>query len=190
MMTEIKIYKSYSKALWLLCASAAFVSLGILLIVKAGHPVIGWISVLFFGLGIPISLFNLFDRRPQIIINEIGIFDRTIHKEIINWELIQTAYPISIHSNVFICLVVDENFRPSKKKGKFYNKVVDLNHAIGAQELNINLGQVKVDEIKLTEFILRMIVADRSTKSDLIKQLPTGSSNAFGRKGYFFRKES
>jgi len=189
-MNEIKIYKSYLKAIWLLAASLAFVFLGALLIVKAGHPIIGWLCVLFFGLGIPIGLFNLFDRRPQIIINDIGIFDRTIHKEIINWELIHNAYPISIHSNTFICLVIDENFRPSKKKGKFYNKVVDLNHAIGAQELNINLGQTNIDEIKLTEFILRMIVADRPTKTSLIKQLPDKSSGSFRRKVNFFRKES
>lgn len=114
-------------------------------------------SIGFFGLGYPVGLFHLLDRRPQIIINEIGIFDRTTYKDFINWEVIQGAYPIDISGQKFVCLVVDEKYEPSTNKGKISKSVSNFSKEIGAQELNISLGQITVDEIKLTEFILTMI---------------------------------
>jgi hypothetical protein len=147
-----------------------FVVLGIFLLGKS--PLVGWLSIGFFGLAYPIGIYNLLDKRPAIILNELGIFDRSIHKEFINWELIKDAYPMSIKSQKFICLVVDEKFKPSKKKGVFYKSLSTLNEALGAQELNINLNQVqKMDEVKLTQFILKMSKATKTDKTMLLKEL-------------------
>lgn len=129
-----------------------------------------WMSIGFFGLGYPVGLFHLFDRRPQIVINEIGIFDRTTYTDFINWEVIQDAYIIDIHRQKFICLVVDEKYEPSTKKGKFSKSMSNFSKEIGAQELNIQLGQIKIDEVKLTEFILAMTKVrpeDRKEKLDI-----------------------
>lgn len=170
-MTEFKLYKSPWKALRVLGLTLPFIIGGIWAITK-GAPgtmdyIMGWFVTCFFGLGIPVGLFHLFDRRPQIIINEAGIFDRTTHKDFINWEIIKDAYPIDIHGQKFISLIVDESFKPSKKKGKLYNSVSRLNEAFGAQELNISLGQIKIDEIKLTEFVMAMTKADKNAKEKL-----------------------
>ena len=147
-----------------------FVVLGIFILGKS--PLVGWFSIAFFGLAYPIGIYNLLDKRPAIILNELGIFDRSINKEFINWELIKEAYPISINRQKFICLVVDEKFKPSKKKGFFYKSVSKLNEAIGAQELNLNLNQVqKIDEVKLTLFILKMSKATKTDKAILLKEL-------------------
>jgi len=168
-MTEIKLYKSPWRAIKLILLSSIFVSLGLWGIMKGNLPPwIAWISIGFFGLGYPVGLIHLFDRRPQIIINETGIFDRTTHMDFINWEIIQDAYPIDISGQKFICLVVDDQFKPSRKKGKRYQMTAKLNEAIGAQELNISLGQIRIDVIKLTEFILLMRSATRSDKDELI----------------------
>jgi hypothetical protein len=146
------------------------VVLGIFILGKS--PLVGWFSIAFFGLAYPIGIYNLLDKRPAIILNELGIFDRSINKEFINWELIKEAYPISINRQKFICLVVDEKFKPSKKKGFFYKSVSKLNEAIGAQELNLNLNQVqKIDEVKLTLFILKMSKATKTDKAILLKEL-------------------
>ncbi|WEK20717.1 MAG: hypothetical protein P0Y49_06145 [Candidatus Pedobacter colombiensis] len=172
-MTEIKLYKSPWRAVKLLFLCSIFVGLGILGI-KA-HWMSGWIAWLnigFFGLGYPVGIFHLLDKRPQIIINEIGIFDRTINNNIINWGVIKDAYPINIHQQKFICLVVDEEFVPSKKKGGLYKQTVKFSEAIGAQELNISLGQIEIDVIKLTEFILLMIKATPVDKSNLLINAP------------------
>ncbi len=172
-MKEIKLYKSPWKAIKLILECSIFIFGGIWGLETSKIPTfISWLCIGFFGLGYPVGLFHLFDRRPQIIINEIGIFDRTIHKDFINWEIIKDAYTINIYGQKFICLMVDEKFKPSKKKGKVYKKVIirqQLNAAIGAQDLNLSLGQIKIDAEKLTEFILAMRAADMRAKNNLIK---------------------
>jgi len=170
-MTEIKLYKSKQKAIKLILLCTPFVLIGIWMIVE--KPLIGWLCLGFFGLGYPIGIFNLFDKRPMIIMNEIGIFDRSINTDFINWELIQGGYTIEIKGQKFICLIIDKKFKPSKKKGLFYKSVVKLNESIGAQELNINLGQVqKINEEELLDFILQMSKANKTRKAELIKKLP------------------
>lgn len=168
-MKEIKLYKSPWRAIKLILLSSIFVALGLWGISTGKMP--SWIAYLnlgFFGLGYPIGLFHLFDRRPQIIINEVGIFDRTTSKDFINWEIIQDAYLIDIHKQKFICLIVDEKYKPSKTKSKLYQKVAEFNEAIGSQELSISLGQVKINPEKLTEFIKLMRSATKLDKSKLI----------------------
>jgi hypothetical protein len=128
-----------------------------------------YLNIGFFGLAYPVGLFHLLDRRPQILINEIGIFDRTTYKDFINWDVIQDAYPIDISGQKFVCLVVDEKYEPSTQKGKIAKSFSDFSKHIGAQELNISLGQITIDEVKLTEFILAMIIIrpeDRKEKLD------------------------
>lgn len=168
-MTEIKLYKSPWKAVRVILLCSIFVALGVWGILTGHMPSwVAWLNIGFFGLGYPVGFFHLFDRRPQIIINETGIFDRTTHKDFINWGIIQGAYLIDIHRQKFICLVIKEEFKPSQAEGKTYQKVVKLSESIGAQELNISLGQVKVNGDRLTKFILLMRDATKSDNSELI----------------------
>jgi hypothetical protein len=137
--------------------SSLFVLLGLWGMTSDKMPLlISWLCVGFFSLGIIVGLFHLFDRRPQIIINETGIFDRMTHNVMINWELIESAYPMNISGQKFICLVLREQFTSPLKKGKLSRATAKLNQAIGAQELNLSLGQIDIDADKLTEFILLM----------------------------------
>jgi len=106
----------------------------------------GWVSTCFFGLGIPIGLFQTFDKRPQIVITENGIWDRTTHQDEIKWEQIIEAYPIDIHGQKFISLV-------TVFKKKTSRRAAAINQFIGAQKLNLRLGQINIDEIELTNFI-------------------------------------
>jgi hypothetical protein len=170
-MIEYKLYKSPWKALKLMLLSSLFVFGGIFMLNQPNPPkLITWLSILFFGMGYPIGLFQLLDRRPQIIINELGIFDRTIHKDFINWEIIYDAYLVKLHGQKFICLLVGEHFEPSRTKGKLGKTMASLSKAMGFQELNINVGQVKVNADRLTEFILAMRKADRPGRETLLKK--------------------
>ncbi len=168
---EIKLFKSKKKAIQMILLCTPFVLIGFMLI--STKPVIGWSSIGFFGLGYPLGIYNLLDKKPLIIINEIGLLVRNVNDEFINWELIQNAYPINVSGQKFISLIIDEKFKPSRTKGKFYKSVVKLNEAIGAQELNIHLGQIqKMDENRLTEFIIKMSRSNKTEKAELIKTLP------------------
>ena len=169
-MMDVKLYKSPWRAIKLIFLCSIFVFGGLFLLTNSDAPRwVGWFNIIFFGLGYPIGLFHLLDRRPQIIINEIGIFDRTTYKDFINWEVIQGAYPIDISGQKFVCLVVDEQYEPSTKRGKIYKSAANFSKQIGAQELNISLGQIIIDEIKLTEFILTMIHAKPENRKEKLK---------------------
>jgi hypothetical protein len=172
---DIKLYKSPWRAIKLILLCSIFVIGGLFMLTKTDTPTWVWyLNIGFFGLGYPVGLFHLFDRRPQIIINEIGIFDRTTYKDFINWDVIRDAYPIDISGQKFVCLVVDEKYEPSTKKGKVAKSFSNFSKEIGAQELNISLGQITINEIKLTEFILTMInVAPENRKEKLKDRLLT-----------------
>ena len=131
-------------------------------------PLVGWLNIGFFGLGYPVSLYHLFDRRPQVIINELGIFDRSTYTGFINWEVIRDAYPLDISEQKFICLVVDERYEPSLKKGKLATAASAITKK-GAQALNLSLGHISVDEKKLTSFIKELIKATPSTRQPLLE---------------------
>ncbi|MEX2231421.1 MAG: STM3941 family protein [Cyclobacteriaceae bacterium] len=166
---DIKLYKSPFRAIKLILLCSIFVIGGGFMLTKTDTPKWIWyLNIGFFGLGYPVGLFHLLDRRPQIIINEIGIFDRTTYKDFINWDVIQDAYPMDIHGQKFVCLIVDEKYEPSRKKGKLVKSLSKFSKDIGAQELNISLGQIQIDEIRLTEFILTMIKVRPEHRKDNI----------------------
>jgi hypothetical protein len=175
-MTEIKLYKSHWRAIRIFLLTIPFVAIGIYMVTKTdidqSDRVIAWLCICFFGLGIPVSLFQLFDRRPQIIINETGIWDRTTKEGIINWEVIKYAYVIEIYKQEFVALVMDESFELKAPKYKWVER---LNEQIGAQKVNLALGQVKIDSSKLLSFILLMIKpeSDLKTKEELLKAAST-----------------
>ena len=169
-MTELKLYKSNSKGFKILALSLPFVLIGIWMISEKQSGTfdyyMGWFITSFFGLGIPISIFTLLDKRPQIIINENGIWDRTTKQKEIKWEQIKESYLIDIYNQKFISIVVDETFVFKKNAFSWLNK---LNKYVGAQELNINLSQIKIDENKLTDFINNIRVSEKHQRNNLIK---------------------
>ncbi|MDF7818685.1 hypothetical protein P1X15_13800 [Runella sp. MFBS21] len=80
-MEEIKLYKIPLKGLKIFALTIPFVAIGIWMINKeqvgTTNYIMGWLSTCFFGLGIVVGFFQIFDRKPQIIITENGIWDRT-----------------------------------------------------------------------------------------------------------------
>lgn len=153
-MTEIKLYKTTTKGLKIIGMSLPFVTLGLWMIIQepAGTTlyIMSWVCTCFFGLGIPVGLFQTFDKRPQIIITEKSIWDRTTNQDEVKWEQIIEAYPIDIHGQKFISLVTDDTFVFKKEP---YKWAARINKGIGAQNLNLHLGQIHIDEIELTNLI-------------------------------------
>jgi hypothetical protein len=120
-LMDIKLYKSRSKAIKLILVCSLFV-IGGLFVWAQTNASMGFVFLFIipFGLGYPIGLFHLLDRRPQIVMNEIGVFDRTSYKDVINWDVIKGAYSIDLMMGLtFVVLKVDEKYLPSIKKRKF-----------------------------------------------------------------------
>ena len=130
--------------------------------------IMGWLCACFFGLGIPVGLFHLLDRRPQIIINENGIWDRTTNEGEIKWEQIQDTYPINIYEQKFISLIIDDTFTFTKKQYKWASR---LSEEVGAQKLNLSLGQLKIDPIKLSDLLFQMTSTEKKERIKEIRGL-------------------
>ena len=170
-MTKFKLYKRPLKGLRIFALTIPFVAIGIWMINKepvgTTNYIMGWISPCFFGLGIPVGLFQTFDRRPQIIITENGIWDRTTKQEEIKWEQIQEAYPLDIYKQKFVSFVVDDTFIMKKN---LYKWAAKLNEAIGAQKINLLISQLKIDEFTMTNFINEIISTEKGNRQTIIRK--------------------
>jgi len=176
-MTELKLYKTTSKGLKLIGMSVPFVIIGVWMILESPGGttdyIMGWIGTCFFGLGIPIGLMQSLDRRPQIIINENGIWDRTTKQDEIKWEQILDAYPLDIFDQKFVSIVADGSYIFKKKRYKWAEK---LNKAIGAQNLNLHLGQLNIEVNKLTVLIHELKVAEKKERKKIIQKSEIGKN--------------
>lgn len=63
--------------------------------------------------------------------------------------------------------VVDDTFVFKQKQ---YKWALKINKAIGAQKLNLHLGQLKINENKMTAFIKEMMKAEEGTRQIIIKK--------------------
>ncbi|MCJ8208877.1 hypothetical protein MUY27_04100 [Mucilaginibacter sp. RS28] len=170
-LPEIKIYRSPWKGFKLMLLCAPFVAFSLYDIIGQKHieqTLLSWSSLLFFGLGIPFGLFLIFDRRPQIIINETGIYDRTAYHDFINWNTIEHAYWNTIYKQPFVCLIIKDEFRHLIKSKK---RLQALNPFLGLSEVNIHLGNISgLQQEQLTAFIVAMKDAPVVDRSRLLKR--------------------
>lgn len=170
-MTEIKLYKRPLKGLKIFALTIPFVVIGIWMINKeqigTTNYIMGWLCTCFFGLGIPVGIFQTFDRRPQIIITENGIWDRTTKQDEIKWEQIKGAYPLDMYKQKFVSIIVDDTFELKKD---LYKWTAKLNEAIGAQKVNLLISQLKIDEHTMTKFINEIIATEKENRPNIIKK--------------------
>lgn len=170
-MTEIKLYKKSLKGLKIFAFTLPVVAIGIWMITKEQvgtiNYIMGWLCTCFFGLGIAVGLFQIFDKRPQIIITENGIWDRTTKQDEVKWEQIAEAYPLNFFRQKFVSIVVDDTFVTKKK---LYTWAVKLNEAIGAQKMNLFVSQVKMDEHKMADFINEIISTEKANRNKIIQK--------------------
>lgn len=155
-----------------------FVAIGIWMIMDnlygSTEYIMGWFGTCFFGLGLPIGLFQTFDKRPQILITERGVWDRTTNQDEVKWEQIIEAYPLDIYGQKFISLVTGDTFVFKKKPYKWAAKI---NEFVGAQNLNLNLGQINIDEIELTSFINQLTQQSIDERRKIIKTFKVKRTN-------------
>jgi len=173
-MHEIELYKSPWQAIKLILLSSPFIILSLPDILHYSHisPIaLDWFCLCFFGLGIPLGLFNLFDRRPEIIINETGIFDRRTSKNFIQWNEIKDAYIKDLRVSLlskqkFLCLVMESDAPIIVHANK---ALVKMNERMGFQGVSISLSILKsVNWNEFIVFINTMIHANIEKRQNLL----------------------
>ena len=159
-MQEIKLYNSTGKNLLYLLSCSVFVAIGIWMVLSSDETlkfVIGILSILFFGIGLVLIPTRLFDRKPRVIINDEGIFDRTLDIGTIEWQDIKDAYLQSVHGTEFISLDLEDNNKYLQRTSKTKAKIASYNEFFGFETINVNLGGVNRKGKEILEIIEREI---------------------------------
>ena len=150
----------------LLVVACGFVAAGVFLLV-AGDDEARWVGIagiVFFGACALVFLWQLFDRRPRLIIDDIGVFDRTLRVGRIPWDDIEDASLASIQGQAFICLSLRDEAQWVAKLPPLQRRLVGANRALGFSGLNLNLSGVDVDPSAVLALILTEVARRRAAQ--------------------------
>ena len=111
-------------------------------------------STAFFGLCAAVFIYQLADKRPRIVIDESGVFDRTLKIGTIAWEDIEGAYVQRVESQAFICLKLKDEEKYVGKLTASKKLLVKANQAMGFTAINLNLSGVKARPESICNLIL------------------------------------
>lgn len=170
-MKVIQLYKQPKKGLRTFLSSGTLVLLGIWLLISdktdTQSITIGWLAVVFFGLAFLLGIFSMLDRRPQIILSEEGIWDRSSRQPRISWEQIVGAYPSGIFDQKFVALKLDGTFLMSRRP---YRWSKNLNNITRVQEVNLMLSDLKVRQETMVSFIEEIIAIRKNQRAEIIER--------------------
>lgn len=128
----------------------------------------GVVMVLFFSAGIVIFTIQIFNRKPQLIINEVGVWSIALKEgQHLKWEYIDDCYKYQIFRQKFICF--DTKGKLSFKKKYKYHKLRQLDKKIGVGDFNIEVSKLEVDTEKLFTLFNLLRIASLEERKDLIK---------------------
>lgn len=140
-MTRREIYSSKTKSFYLLIGSAAFVALGIKLVLDAemfagerGIPFvtrgIGIVSILFFGLGVFVGIKRLIRSEIALIVDNEGINlnPRKSLTEFVKWADIRGFDEIKINRTRFVIInVKNPQYWIDRETSAFRKKLMQFN---------------------------------------------------------------
>src|SRR5882757_7514075 len=103
----IVLYNSTAKYIRLLIICAIFVVCGCAMVYSdpsSKTQLIGWLNIIFFGLGMVVAVRQILDKKPRIVIDSRGITDNTLKVGLIEWRDIEESTLIRIQREHFIKL--------------------------------------------------------------------------------------
>lgn len=152
-MEKLIIKNARRKYVLLLIGCLGFVAAGIWMVIDG--KLFGWLAILFFGSGVPISIWQIADSRPRLIIDEHGVLDRTLGVGRIAWSDIEAAYVRSISRNDFICLELKNPEKYAQKLSKVKRAMAAANRNLGFTDFNLNLSGVDARTDEVFELVMK-----------------------------------
>ncbi len=163
-MTSITIHASRFKyAVFLLIAIFGFfVGLMMVTDTKSRNVWNGWGCLIFFGACVSSFARQLFDSRPRLVLNDEGVFDRTLGVGVIPWSEITGATLRSVNRNYFVCLELRNPEQWTARLPPLKRALVSANKALGFASLNLNLSGIAADPMEVYKLVLDKAVASRA----------------------------
>ncbi len=172
-MYEIKIYRSIRNGFKILGGSLFFVILGIdIIMTDPQNQWEGWLSVGFFGLLIPIALFQILDRKPAIVLTIDGITLMGRNNSHLEWQYINgVEIKNTTKWSKLICLYAKEGHSPNMIKSAFWKLIHYWDKNMGYGDLNISVNNLKTDPDRLLNLLITLINAKVADRKALIEDL-------------------
>ncbi|QWP78407.1 hypothetical protein J5226_08450 [Lysobacter sp. K5869] len=155
---RLVIANSRGKYAWLLLICSAFVAIGALIVLRAPGLVaflIGGASIVFFGGGAVLFAFQLIDRRPRLICDDEGLYDRALGIGVIPWRDIVDAQLHSVRGHPFVCLRLRNPEHWLAKLSPRRQRLVGFSQRFGFGALNVTLSGAAIDPQVVLKRILK-----------------------------------
>jgi hypothetical protein len=175
-MKEVHIYRSFWKNMLLVLGSGIFVGAGFFILIEAESEdlVMAWTCILLFGFCLAASLYLLFNKKPLLSLNEVGIQHKALKKALkrdtLEWEAIQGARILSVNGNKMLVLEVDQAALPAKKsKSRFAKGLQKINNAMGGGNLTLPLGLIGVKPKVLVTLVQDLANTEKSRRANELR---------------------
>lgn len=159
-MEDLVISNSKFKHIPLLLGCLGFVVAGFFCI-SIGRPEIGWPSIIFFGSGIPLFIYQMLDNRPKLVINSQGIVDRRWKIRGIAWQDIQSTQVVSIGEQKFLGLHLKDEMKYLNELSALQRKIAEMNRTFNLPAFCIHLSQLNLDASQIVELINKYLHSNR-----------------------------
>lgn len=143
-------------------ASLCFVIAGAAILATGGSSWAAWPSIIFFGGCSIVGALQLFDNSPRLIIDDRGVFDRTLKLGFIDWNDINNAFVKRIQGNAFICLELRDPGKYLGQLSPLLRQMVEVNKKLGFTEISLNLANTDLSAEQVCELILKEAASRRA----------------------------
>ncbi len=160
-METITIKNSIIKNLVGVLAFLYFFFLSLLFFYFPDQPIINYLGgfgLFIFGSLALLSLGLALDRKPRLIINSEGIYDRTLKTGIIDWYDIENVYLQKIGNSRFICFILkDEEKYLLENHHQQSEKNSIIKDQFGMETINISIDGLEIDDKELIKTLKKEI---------------------------------
>jgi hypothetical protein len=160
-MDRVILKSSRWHILLLLMLSLAFVVAGAFIVWRE-NALAGWTAIVFFGACAIVGIWQFIDGRPRLVIDQKGIWDRSLGIGTIAWADIDGAYVMSVAGNDFICLELREPERFVPRLSPVRRALSSANRALGATDFTLNLTGLEAETGEVFELILKRLAMSRA----------------------------
>lgn len=166
---ERVIRKSRKKAVTITIAGFLAGIAGGLILHYVHDVVLGWCFVIAAGLTLLYGIGSLADRRPYIILTELGLTDLFTVREEIAWEAILHADDFYYRGQYWVRLLLDRNYKPQIGTTGF-RRFDRIYQARGFRPVYLRMMGLEMDSMQLVALIRKMKQAELPQRVELLAQ--------------------
>lgn len=161
-MKPVTVVPSPRRPLLLLAGGVALAAVGAVVAAMHVSVVLGMLMLVVGIVAAALFAAQALDRRPRVIINDSGIYDRTMKVGRIDWNDVSGAYVRRMRGAVFVCVELRDPERYTNRLSAALRQRSEAHRNLGLTELSVNLSGTGTDAEALCELIIREARLHRS----------------------------